>query len=89
MSIDEYAAFWRARDAAQLVGINYDDQQKTVTIVVSAAEAVDGLTLRVDPSVTSVLAPTTVKLILASGGNFVVLPPLEAGGMAKVTLGYM
>ena len=89
MSLDEFAAFWRARDAARLVSINYDDQKKTVSLVVSAPEAVDGLTLRVDRSVVSVMAPPEAMLVLGDRGNLVVLPALPSGGTLSVTLGYM
>jgi hypothetical protein len=89
MSVDEYAAFWRARDAARIENINYDDQKKTLTIVVSTPEAVDGLTVRVDRSVISVIAPAEATLVPGDGANLVVLPPQSAGGMTSVTLGYM
>ena len=86
---DEYAAFWRARDAARITSINYDDQKKRLTIAISASEALDALTLRVDRSVVSVISPAAATLTPDTGGNLVLLPPMPAGGIVLVTLGYL
>jgi peptidoglycan/xylan/chitin deacetylase (PgdA/CDA1 family) len=89
MSVDEYGEFWRARDAVRLTNINYDDQKKTLTIAVSAPDAIDGLTLRVDRSVVSVLDPAGATLVQGKGENLVTLPRLSAGATQVLTLGYM
>jgi peptidoglycan/xylan/chitin deacetylase (PgdA/CDA1 family) len=89
MSIDEYAAFWRARDIARITNIDYDDEKKTLTIAISAPEALDALTLRVDRSVVSVISPPTATLTPAGGGNLVLLAPMPAGATQMLTLGYM
>jgi hypothetical protein len=89
MSIDEYAEFWRARDAVRLTNINYNDQKKTLTVSVSAPQAIEALTLRVAPSVVSVVDPPGAILSPGTSENLVTLPPLPAGGTMVLTLGYM
>jgi hypothetical protein len=88
-SVDAFASFWRARDAARIRSIDYDDQTKVLTIEILAPEAVDGLTVRVDASVVSVVTPPDARLVPSSGENLVVLPPLAAGATLTLTLGYM
>jgi hypothetical protein len=89
MSIDEYAAFWRARDAVRITSIDYDDEKKTLVVQLSTGEAMKGLTLRVDRSVGSVVSPSTVTLVPGAAGNLVALPSMDAGSTLVVTLGYM
>jgi peptidoglycan/xylan/chitin deacetylase (PgdA/CDA1 family) len=89
MSVDEFAEFWRVRDAVRLTNINYDDQKKTLTVAVSAPEAIDALTLRVDRSVVSVVDPASAILVQGQRENLVTLPRLAAGATQVLTLGYM
>ncbi|HEV3192225.1 MAG TPA: hypothetical protein VGY54_17050, partial [Polyangiaceae bacterium] len=100
MSIDEYAAFWRARDGVRITSINYDDEKKTLTVAISASDAIDGLTLRVASFVHSVISPPAATLTPAPtppvqdgggvvpGGNLVVLPPIAAKASVVLVLGY-
>jgi hypothetical protein len=97
MSVDEYAAFWRARDGVRITSMNYDDEKKTLTLAISSSEPIDGLTLRVAPSVQSVMSPSAATLTkggaapggAGSVGNLVVLPPIAAQTSLVVVLGYL
>ena len=88
MSIDEYGAFWRARDAVRITGINYNEENKTLTVTLSSPLSTSALTLRVDSSVTTVISPSTATIMTTATGNLVLLPPTAAGATLVVTLGY-
>ncbi len=89
MGVEAFGAFWRARDAATLSFINYDDSTKTLTLTLTTPLAAEGLTIRVSPQVSSVKSPAGVTLVTGTSGNFVVLPPLAAGATLTITLGYI
>jgi hypothetical protein len=88
MSIDEFETFWRARDGVTVTDIEYDDAAKILSIELSAAQAMDGLSLRVDAVVSSVVAPATAVIQPGASGNLVLLPHIGAGETLTVTLGY-
>ena len=89
MSVDEYAAFWRARDGVRITNIGYDDDTKTLTVAIRAQEETEGLTLRVGPSVTSVMAPASATMVDGGADHLVILPPIDAGQVLTITLAYM
>lgn len=88
MSIDEFADFWRARDAARVTKIDYDDSTKKLTVVLATPIAVDGLTVRVASNVTAVSQPAGLSLAAAASGKFVVLPHLDAGATTTLAFTY-
>lgn len=87
MSIDAFAGFWRARDAVTFTLIDYEVLEGTVTVSLHAEEAIEGLTLRVRDTITSVSAPAgAVLLPPKDGGRLVVLPALAAKKAVDVVL---
>jgi hypothetical protein len=67
-------------------------------LAISTSDAIDGLTLRVAPSVQSVMSPSAATLVprssggdggVGSGGNLVLLPPMAAQTSLVVELGYL
>jgi hypothetical protein len=67
---------------------NYNQGKKTLTVTLSSPLPTNGLTLRVDSSVTTVISPSTATIEPTATGNLVLLPPTAAGATLVVTLGY-
>jgi hypothetical protein len=87
-SLSSFASFWAARATARIRSVEYLDAQGLLVIELTVDEAVKGLTLRVDPIVNTVLAPTGAQLIARGTDDFVVLPELAAGELVTIELSY-
>ena len=72
----------------RITAVDYDEGPKKLTVTVSSASAIAGLTLRVSSIVDSVSAPAGAQLVMQSSEKVVTLPPLKAGDVVSVVMKY-